>query len=195
MKKRILCAAVLMALLCVSASAGSLGGDDLRIRGSITGTLLYGEEYVSPREGPGFDYPAVPSNLRKGDRVKLYSRYGDGYDPIWVMAEANGRRVYLFQQDSVGNVAVKCDLNKLPLEALTMDSPWQCSCYETLYLRSGPGANYPYTGFAMSVRENAWVVLVEGDWALVECTNAYDDSPIGEIYFRRGWARFDQLIY
>ena len=73
-------------------------------------------------------------------------------------------------------------------------SEWQCMSYEYEAYRFGPGDNYAFTGTVLSHNDNAWVILMDGDWALVESSNRYDGVKTG-IFARRGWVRFDTLIY
>ncbi|MBQ9264747.1 MAG: hypothetical protein IJ189_11165 [Clostridia bacterium] len=198
MKKILVCALAVAALLCVCVSALALGGADFKLTGYVEGTLLYDAKSIGPMEGPGefYHHVTLNRNLPKGSKVKVYSQLYDDTDMTWILVEANGQWFYLLQDDGAGTVFVRCNMKKVPKEAPQAIDSWLCTCYETQYLRSGPGTKYALTGFAMARWENAWVVLVKGDWALVECTNAYDDGvSYYNVYVRRGWVPFSELMY
>ncbi len=196
MKRFLACLLLTAALFCGCRGAMALGGEDFKLENGIEGTLLYDSSQLEPSEGPGARYHGVNISLSKGAKVNIYSQLHDSDGFHWVLAEANGQWLYLVQESPAAETTIRCNIKKAPKEPAEMESTWQCSCYEPLRLRQGPGANYGYTGFVMGTEENAWVVLTKGDWALVECTNAYDDGVRSDdIYFRRGWVPFSSLIY
>ena len=196
MKRFLACLLLAAALLSVCGGAMALGGEDLKLTSGVDAKIICSDRYIYAVEGPGEFYPRVSHGLHKGSKVKAYAWMYDEADMTWILVEANGKWFYLLQDDGAGTVLVRCNLKKLPKEPVEMQSAWQCSCYESLRLRKGPGAKYGYTGFVMGTRENAWVVLTKGKWALVECTNAYDSGVrASDVYIRRGWVPFSSLIY
>jgi len=195
-KKRIMGLCIALALLCACGAAlAEAGGEDLRLHGYADGILVYDSSFLEPREGPGYRYPSVYFSLPAGSSVRVLTQCRDQAGNTWVLAEGSGVRAYLLQRDASGAVLIRCDLTGIPREPGELISTWGCMCYETQYLRLGPGMNYPVTGFAMEPDETAWVVLVNGDWALVECSNVYDDDAGDVPYFRRGWVEFGSLVY
>ena len=193
-----LCICLILATACSVVYADN-GGEEFRLRGYVNGTLRYDASFLDPHDGPGYKYRSVSLSLREGSHVKVLTQARDASGNTWVLAEAaeNGRpkRVYLLQKERGGQALINCELASVPMEAYELESSWQCSCYEELTLRYGPGTEYAATGFLMDTQENAWVVLTNGGWALVECTNAYDDGVQDVFYFTRGWVDFGQLIY
>ena len=198
MKKHNLVLILWLVAALLPCAALAQGGEEFRLHGYTEGTLRYESSFLDPHEGPGYKYNYATMNLPSGSKVKVLTQATDPSGNRWVMVEGteNGRakRVYLLQQERGGKALIDCDLRSVPKEAGDIDGPWQCSCYEDLTLRYGPGTNYAATGFVMDRDEDAWVVLMNGQWALVECTNAYDgDSDV--VYFTRGWVEFGRLIY
>ena len=193
-----LAAIMLMAVLLPSAALAARGGEEFRLHGYETGILRYDASFLDPHDGPGYKYYYVNLNVPAGTKVKVLTQATDENGNRWVMVEAeeNGRakRVYLLQKERGGQALIDCDLSKVPTEAAEMESTWQCMCYGNPPLRYGPGTQYATTGFVMHGETNAWVVLTNGGWALVECTNAYDDG-VQNFYFTRGWVDFGDLIY
>ena len=196
MAKRIAGLFLALALLaaCVPAVA-EVGGEDFRLHGYTEGTLVYDASFLDPREGPGYRYPAVAFSLNAGSTVRVMTQRRDQAGNTWVLAEGGGRRAYLLQKDASGSVLIRCDLKGIPTEPAQLISTWGCMCYEPQSLRLGPGRNYPVTGYVMDPDETAWVVLMNGDWALVECSNVYDDDAGDVPFFRRGWVEFGNLVY
>ena len=188
-----------LALLLPAAALAARGGEDFRLHGYVNGTLRFESSYLEPHEGPGYKYNRASLNLSSGAKVKVLTQAMDASGNRWVMVEATEgsrpKRVYLLQKERGGQALIDCDLSSVPMEASELESTWQCRCYDDYALRYGPGKNYGTTGFVMDYDENAWVVLTNGEWALVECTNAYDDDAGDVPYFTRGWTEFGNLIY
>ena len=193
-----LCICMILMSLCGVVHADN-GGAEFRLHGYVNGTLNYDASFLDPHDGPGYKYQSVSLNLREGSQVKVLTQARDVSGNTWVLAEAteNGRpkRVYLLQKESGGQTLLNCELTSVPKEAYEMESIWHCMSYEDCMLRYGPGTEYEATGFVMGPQENAWVVLTNGNWALVECTNAYDEGIQDAFYFTRGWVDFDELVY
>ena len=194
----------LMALLLVlallpAAALAAQGGEEFRLHGYVNGTLRFESSYLEPHEGPGYKYYRVSLNLPSGTKVKVLTQAMDESGNRWVMVEATegrrAKRAYLLQKERGGQTLIDCDLSSVPMEAAEMEGSWQCRCYDDYALRYGPGKEYGTTGFVMNYDENAWVVLTNGGWALVECTDAYDDDAGDIPYFTRGWTEFSNLIY
>ncbi len=194
---RLVCLLLLLVLLPAAALAVR-GGEEFRLHGYVTGTLRYDSSFLDPHDWPGYRYLYVSLNVPAGTKVKVLTQALDASGNRWVLVEANenGRtkRVYLLQKERGGQALIDCDLNSVPMEADEMESTWQCMCFGDLPLRFGPGKEYAQTGFVMHHDTNAWVVLTNGGWALVECTNAYDEGE-QSIYFARGWVDFGELVY
>ena len=190
---------LLLATLLPIAALAAQGGEEFRLHGYVNGTLRFESSYLEPHEGPGYKYNRASLKLASGAKVKVLTQATDTSGNRWVMVEAteNNRpkRVYLLQKERGGQALIDCDLSKVPTEAPDMESTWQCSYYGDNPLRYGPGTEYATTGFVMDSWENAWVVLTNNGWALVECTNAYDEGVQDVFYFTRGWVDFGQLIY
>ena len=189
---------LLAALVPVTALAAQ-GGEDFRLHGYVYGTLKFESGYLEPHLGPGYKYDRAGLDLAAGAQVKVLTQAADPYGNRWVLVEAEenrrARRVYLLQQERGGQALITCDLSKVPTEPAEMESAWQCMCYEEVNLRYGPGSGYAATGFTIRHETNAWVVLTNNGWALVECTDAYDDNAPDIPYFTRGWVDFENLIY
>ena len=176
-------------------------GGMFSLNGSTVGVLLEDVYSLDPRTGPGFLYDAVDTGFLcagKGDEIKILTQVYSG-GVLWVLAEVpsyNGRniRCYLVAQSNAQKI--RFNGSGVPLEYGPDDlaSEWQCSCYEYQAYRFGPGDKYAYTGTSLAPGDNAWVILMDGDWALVESSNRYDDVTTG-IFARRGWVQFDTLIY
>ena len=195
----LVCLLLLASVLLPAAVLAEQGGEEFRLHGYVTGTLRFESSYLEPHEGPGYKYNRASLKLDSGAKVKVLTQAMDASGNRWVMVEAqegsHPKRVYLLQKERGGQALIDCDLNKVPMEAQELESTWQCSCYGDNPLRCGPGTEYAKTGFVMNSRENAWVVLTNNGWALVECTNAYDEGVQDVFYFTRGWVDFGNLIY
>ncbi len=187
---------------CLAAEWEGLSeGGEFILKGYTTGILLEDISSLSPRTGPGFVYDEVDPrsfSASRGDEIKILSQVYSG-GTLWVLAEvpsfySSDIRCYLVAQSNAQKI--RFNASGVPVESGPDDlaSEWQCSCYEYQAYRFGPGDNYAYTGASLSPDDNAWVVLMDGDWALVESSNRYDNKGAG-IFARRGWVRFDTLIY
>lgn len=181
---------MLLALLLAAGVCHAEGGEDLRLHTYVKGTLLYDAVFLDPHTGPGYQYVPAECGLREGDTVRILTRATDQRNNTWVLVEAEGKRVYLLYSANY----IKADLWSIPWEPAQLESVWECRVYEEQPFRYGPGETYPRMNWNMSRKYIAWVVLMNGEWALVEQTNAYEgetDTP----YFIRGWIPFSELIY
>ncbi|MBR2660623.1 MAG: hypothetical protein K6F61_05835 [Clostridiales bacterium] len=176
-------------------------GGQFRLNGQTTGTLLEDASALNPRTGPGLIYDAVDPRILvadRGEEIRILSQvYSGGI--LWVLAEipsfySSDVRCYLIARND--SQKIRFNEAAVPLETGPDEllSEWQCSCYEYQAYRFGPGDSYAFTGGALSPDDNAWVILMDGDWALVESSNRYDGATAG-IFARRGWVRFSTLIY
>ena len=191
--------AVLMAAVMIPTAAIAQGGEEFRLHGYVEGTLRYESMYLEPHVGPGYKYDRASLSLPAGAKVKVLTQVTDRWGDRWVMVEATesgrAKRVYLLQQERGGKALIECDLRSVPAESPEINGPWQCMAYGEVPLRYGPGDGYATTGFIIDHDVNAWVVLMNNGWALVECTNEFDEGVQDVFYYTRGWIDFDKLIY
>ena len=176
-------------------------GGQFSLTGWTKGILLENISNLDPRTGPGTLYDAVDAGIlaaSKGDEIKILTQVYSG-GTLWVLAEvpsfySSNVRCYLTARSNTEKI--RFNASAVPTEVGPDDllSEWQCMSYEYEAYRFGPGDNYAFTGTVLSHNDNAWVILMDGDWALVESSNRYDGVKTG-IFARRGWVRFDTLIY
>lgn len=194
--KRIISVVILVAVLCFAAGtfAAAEGGEDFRLHSYVQGTLVYDAVFLDPHTGPGYRYIATDCSAKEGETVRILTKAWDAFGNTWVLCEVGGKRVYLLLSDGK-TTFIRADLSSVPAEPAEQQSSWQCMPYETPEMRFGPGWEFPGTGWEMRRDDASWVVLMNGDWALVEQTNAYDEYGEQNPYFIRGWVPFDELIY
>ena len=191
MKKRLITACLMLIFMTLLFSAAlTEGGEQFKLHSYTDGKLIYDALFLNPSTGPGYQYMPVSCSAREGTTIRVLTKAVDRHGNTWVLCEVSGKRMYLLQSDGK-NTYITADLSKIPKEPAEQLSEWQCMAYGTPELRYGPGEDYPEIGRKMN-DDPSWVVLMNGDWALVEQTNAYDsESP----YFIRGWVKFSELIY
>lgn len=198
--KRLLPILLALILVCTAASA-DVAGMYFSLYGGVKGTAKV-VSYLTPiRTGPGYLYDQIDEDLTyfsDGAQLTVLSQVlVDG--EIWIQAEipsAYGKLRCYMVAVSGGDTLISYPSGSVPWEINPNDlaSEWACSCYDALAYRFGPGEQYPYIGGFLSPSDNAFVILTEGNWALVEATNRFDGVYSG-IFSRRGWVRKDDLIY
>ena len=199
--KRLLVMILILVLAC-NAAAADPAGMYFSIHGGVKGRANIVSYLIPIRSGPGYLYDNVDEDLTyfsDGAELTVCSQVRvDG--ETWIQAEiasGNGKiRCYMVAA-SGGDTLVSYAAGSVPWEVNPEDlcSVWACRSYDSLAYRYGPGEQYAYTGTFLSPADNAFVVLTEGDWALVEATNRYDDNVTSGIFSRRGWVRSDELQY
>ena len=198
--KRLLALSLILMLICTAAAADQ-GGMDFVLRGGVKGRANV-VSYLTPiRSGPGYLYDQYDEDLTyfdEGAQLTVLSQVlVDG--EVWIQAEISGAygrlRCYMVAS-SGGDTLISYPSGSVPWEANPNEliSEWQCRCYDMTAFRFGPGEQYNYTGSFLSPDDNAFVILTEGGWALVEATNRYDGVYSG-FFSRRGWMRVGDLQY
>ncbi len=123
------------------------------------------------------------------DFVLLYSMKANPFRPM--LEHMRGRGLGI-DAASAGEVQLALDVGFAPTDIFfscparqrrTLPLPWAVP-------RWLPTPSAPF----LSTNDNAFVILTEGDWALVEATNRFDGVSTG-LFSRRGWVRKDELIY
>ncbi len=187
---------------CVIAHAAYFsdnGGAEFVLKGSVTGTLLADPSALDPRTGPGPLYDALDPGLlllEKGSEIKILTQVYSG-GVLWVLAEVpsfyRDIRCYLVARNQ--SECIRFDHSAVPEEAGpdNLTSTWGCMSYEYEAYRFGPGDEYAFTGSSLSPDDTAWIILKDGDWALVESSNRYNGAST--VFARRGWVLFDRLCY
>ena len=198
--KRLL--ALILAMLTVTAvAAADYAGMDFSIYGGVKGRANLVSYLIPIRSGPGYLYDNVDEDLTyfsEGAELTVCSQVRVNGE-TWIQAEiasAYGKIRCYMVADSGGDTFVSYASGSVPWEVNPDDlsSEWACRSYDSLAYRYGPGEQYAYTSTFLSPADNAFVILTEGDWALVEATNRYDGVASG-IFSRRGWVRSDELQY
>lgn len=194
--KKLVCL-VLIALMSLSfALAEELGGEDFRLRGYTDGRLTIDSLYLDPHDGPGYEYQPVSFSLSKGSVVHVLTQARDRQGNRWVLVESGNIRVYLLQQDNQGHKLIDCNLSSVPTEPMELTSTWQCATYEETRLLYGPGSSYQKSPYSTEDRDYGYVILMNGDWALVEFQgDYYGVSWLAEGRKTRGWMVFSDLQY
>ena len=148
------------------------GGIDFRLRGYVDGVLAYESIFLDPHDGPGYEYQPVSCDLPKGAVVQVLTQATDPEGNRWVLVDAGNIRFYLIQQDRNGKVMLNCDLSDVPAEPTALqimfNSSWECQLYDDATLKLGPGPNYQSGKYTAMCGEEGHVILMNGDWALVE---------------------------
>lgn len=196
--KRILVFVILMVFAAVNCACAAEpeGGINFRLHGYTEGTLNYDAVFLDPHEGPGYHYAPASLSLPAGSRVKVLTQASDRFGNTWVLVEGDSRRVYLLQREASGNILLSCDLSSVPTEPSELISSWACMILEPVELRYGPGTSYPLTGLTLHHEDDyTWVVLMNGNWALVEYNTEYVEDAGDIVVYRRGWVSFDDLVY
>ena len=183
--KKLLCLVLVMMMPLSFALAQELGGEDFRLRGYTDGTLAIDSIYLDPHDGPGYEYYPVTLTLSKGATVHVLTQATDRQGNRWVLVESGSIRAYLLQQDRQGHKLINCNLS----------STWACRLYENSRLLYGPGYAYQKSPFTGRGSDYGYVVLMNGDWALVEFQGDYDISWLGQGRKTRGWMVFSDLQY
>lgn len=194
-------ALILVLTLLTGVAAADRAGMFFSIYGGVKGSARRVSYLIPIRSGPGYLYDNIDEELTyfdEGTEVTVCSQVRvDG--ETWIQAEIPslyGRIRCYMVADAGSEILVSYASGSVPWEISPNDlaSEWACESYETVAFRYGPGEQYAYTGAFLSPYDNAFVILSEGNWALVEATNRYDGVSSG-IFSRRGWIRQDELIY
>ena len=193
--KKLLCLVLVMMMSLSFAMAEELGGEDFRLRGYTDGTLAVDSIYMDPHDGPGYEYYPVSLSLSKGATVRVLTQATDRQGNRWVLIESGNIRAYLIQQDSQGHKLINCNLSSVPVEPRELISTWVCRLYEDTRLLYGPGSSYQKSPFTAKGSDFGYVILMNGDWALVEFQFDYDAFWLGEGRKTRGWMIFSKLQY
>lgn len=187
-----------------STGIQSKGGIDFKLRGGVTGYLRDDSVNMLLCSGPSYKYTQEVFYGLDCSVVKVFSQvWSDG--SLWALVEADeydlGKiRGYVEVIDNEGNRRFTYDQSAVPWETSPnwgsfpdlFYSVWSCQCFDKELMRYGPGVQYPLTGTYFGNFESGYVVLTEGDWALVDCP-AHD--PEGWATRQRGWILFSELIY
>ena len=197
----LLLAALLLAVMPPASQAEAaepLGGEEMRLHGYADYTLPLSTLYLDPHLGPGYRYPWADFEAPAGTPVKILTQARDGEGRLWILMESDvlgaPRRAYLLC-GTAEERCLDCDLAGIPEEPRELISAWACMPYEEEALRWGPGEQYGLTGDRMDPDGAAWVVLMNGEWALVECTDEFSENRGDVPYCTRGWVRFSALVY
>lgn len=200
MNKRLLVLILVFALV-VGTAVADPAGMDFSLRGGVKGKACVVSYLITIRSGPGYLYDNIDEELAsfsEGTELTVLSQVSVNGE-TWVQAEVPSSwgkiRAYLVAV-SGGDTLISYSSGSVPWEIRPdeLSSEWACTCYDPLAFRFGPGEQYSYTGAFLSTNDNAFVILTEGDWALVEATNRFDGVSTG-LFSRRGWVRKDELIY
>ena len=192
---------ILAVVLMAAPAAADNAGMDFRIRGGVQGKANV-VSYLTPiRTGPGYLYDSIDEDMAffsEGASLTVLTQVMVNGE-TWIQAEipsSGGKLRCYMVAASGGDVLVSYPSGSVPWEAGpdNLSSEWACSCYDSLAYRFGPGTQYPYVGAFLSPYDSAFVILTEGDWALVEATNRFDGVSSG-VFSRRGWVRKDDLQY
>ena len=197
MQKKLFClVSLLVMLLCFTAAAEDDGGEMFKLHGYTDGILVFESIYLDPHDGPGYDYFPVSLDLPKGASVRVLTQATDPGGNRWVLVESGKIRAYLLQQDARGKTLIDCRLDDVPAEPAEMLNIWSCMLYEDCRLLYGPGAAYESSEFTADTDSYGYVVLMNGEWALVEFQGDADGAswlPQGRK--TRGWIHFENLQY
>ena len=195
-KKLFSLVALLVMLFCSAAAAEDDGGEMFKLHGYTDGILVFESIYLDPHDGPGYDYFPVSLDLPKGASVKVLTQVTDSDGNRWVLVESGKIRAYLLQQDARGKTLIDCRLDDVPAEPAEMLNLWSCMLYEDCRLLYGPGAAYESSEFTADPDSYGYVVLMNGEWALVEFQgNADGASWLPQGRKTRGWIFFENLQY
>ena len=189
----------LMMLLCTTALAAA--GDDFQLGGKyVTGkdTGVYPVNFML-WSGPGYEFDMYDYDFccdLDTSRVKVYSQVWNG-GMLWILVEAQHRtagkvRGYTKAIDENGENPIAYDGNAVPWEDPpgSFESIYECHYYEVTSLRCGPGTGYAYNGSVVYPDDYGHVVLLDGDWALVEGVSHAESG-----HKARGWIRFGDIQY
>lgn len=194
--KKLCCLMIVMILSLSFALAEELGGEDFRLRGYTDGKLNIESIYLDPHDGPGYEYQPVSLSLSKGAVVRVLTQAKDREGNRWVLVESGNIRAYLIQQDNQGHKLIDCSLGSVPTEPRELYSTWQCSPYEDTRLYYGPGYSYQKSPYTATGSDYGYVILMNGDWALVEFEAGGDGVHwMSEGRKTRGWMVFSELQY
>ena len=172
------------------------------LEGYATGILLEDIADMDPRTGPGVLYPSLESwsfEVNRGDEIKILTQvYSGGI--LWVLAEVPSlvsRDVRCYLAARSDRETIQFDSSAVPVEYSpdSLTDEWLCSCYEREQLLLGPVDDMPFVSPPLEPGDNAWIILTDGDWALVEASNRFDYRVKSGIYARRGWVPLEELIY
>ena len=182
-------------LLSCSFAAGE-ENELLRLRGYVDGKLSFESIYLDPHDGPGYEYYPVSLDLSKGTVVHVLSQASDSQGNRWVLVEYGDIRAYMLQKDSKGKTLISCDMKKVPVEPTDFFSVDSCMLYEDCELLTGPGEKYQPSGYTATIDDYGFVVLMNGDWALVVFQgDEYGASWVPEGRKVRGWIIMSNLVY
>ena len=192
----ILTAVMLMMPLSPAMAARTNGGDSFILRGYAEGVLSVESIYMDPHDGPGYEYRPVSLNLPKGTAVKVLTQAKDWQGNRWVLVESGNIRAYLIQQDRSGRRLIDCSLSNVPEEPAELYDTWICMTYTDTRLLYGPGTTYQKSPYTAKAFDYGYVVLMNGNWALVEFQGDYDGITwLGDGEKARGWMEFSELQY
>ena len=192
----ILTAVMLMMPLSPAMAARTNGGDSFILRGYAEGVLSVESIYMDPHDGPGYEYRPVSLNLPKGTAVKVLTQAKDWQGNRWVLVESGNIRAYLIQQDRSGRRLIDCSLSNVPEEPTELYDTWICMTYAGTRLLYGPETFYQKSPYTAKAFDYGYVVLMNGNWALVEFQGDYDGITwLGDGEKARGWMEFSELQY
>ena len=172
------------------------------LEGYTTGILLEDIADMDPRTGPGVLYESLaswPFEVNKGDEIKILTQvYSGGI--LWVLAKVPSlvsRDVRCYLAARSDRQTIQFDSSAVPVECSpdSLVDEWLCSFYDCVTFRLGPWDDMPFVGPFYEPGATAWIVLTDGDWALVEASNRFDYRVKSGIYARRGWVPLEELIY
>ena len=196
MIKKLSCLIVFFVLIFCFASAEEILDDVLKLHGYTDGVLNFDSIYLDPLDGPGYAYYPVSVSLPKGTVVHVLTQVMDSQGNRWVLAESDKIRAYFLQQDNQGRILIDCDLSMVPAEQTEFDSISCCLLYTECQLLYGPDPSYQASMFTADTDGFGYVVLMNGDWALVEFCAEYDSASwLPEGRKTRGWIPFSNLVY
>ena len=196
MKKLFCLILVVFMFLPYALAEEDSGGFEFKLRGYTDGKLTIDSLYLDPHDGPGYEYYPVSLTLSQGSVVHVLTQAYDTQGNRWVLVESGDIRAYLIQKDNQGHELISCNLSNVPVEPSELYSVWQCGLYEDTRLLYGPGYNYQKSPFTAESVDYGYVILMNGDWALVEFQGGGEDAQwLTEGRKTRGWMVFSYLQY
>ena len=191
---------VLIAILSLSFVSAedviSEQGELLRIHGYTDGVLVFESMYLDPHDGPGYEYFPVPVSLDNGTTVRVLTQTAWS-GTRWVLVETGNIRFYMIQQDNMGRTLIDCDMSSVPVEPGELTDEDRCELYVDTPLMYGPGYDYEQSPFFAAYDDSGYVVLMNGEWALVEFMGDTEHtlSGLGQEERTRVWIEMSKLQY